>query len=575
VALRERADRLRSEQAAQVFWHEREAINEFLVTGRTDVLAELRSIDSDFLHLTENLDEGNVVQIRAFARARVANRRLLLEFKLRSATPGITRSDVGTQVKVIQALHPFEDAVLKPLRVLSASALTEEEVASRDAARASGQARLVAFLGALLALGAGLGFAIYASGLLRFVTKQARALEQTLAEREQAHEALEQRGRELRQAQKMEAVGHLAGGIAHDFNNILLTITGYSDLASADVKPDQTELRDSIDQVKAAATLAATLTAKLLAFSRQQVVQPRVVDLSEVVNELAPMLRPLLGETVELVLELEPSGTSVEADPGQLEQVVMNLAINARDAMPEGGQVTISVGALAATADNGSLPVVRLVVSDAGTGMDDETIARAFDPFFTTKQLGDGTGLGLSTVHGIIARSGGDVEITSVVGEGTTFSIYLPGAHTVLEEQVTAPSPQAELGSETILLVEDVEAVRSVLRKILERGGYEVITANGGAEAIESLRTRVRPVDLLLTDMVMPGMSGRELSRELVALYPELRVIFMSGHTQDAGLHHDAETGRVDFLQKPFSGSMLVDTARAVLDRPANGAVSA
>jgi PAS domain S-box-containing protein len=382
---------------------------------------------------------------------------------------------------------------------------------------------------------------------------------------------------QLRQAQKMEAVGRLAGGVAHDFNNILLTITGYSDLASADVRPDQHELRHSIDQVKSAAALAAVLTGKLLAFSRQQVVQPRVVDMSALVEELAPMLRSLLGETVELVLDMEPSGATVEADPGQLEQVVLNLAVNARDAMPDGGQVTISVAAVEVTEPNGSPPVpgryVRLAFSDTGTGMDEETISFAIDPFFTTKELGEGTGLGLATVHGIVMRGGGDMQITSALGEGTTFSIYLPRTDAAHHEP-SQERPQAP-GSETILLVEDLQAVREVLRKILERNGYEVITAKNGADAIESVATRARPVDLLLTDMVMPGMSGRDLSKELVALYPGLRVIYMSGYTQDAALHEEAEAGQVDFLQKPFSAATLVNTAREVLDRAENGSATA
>ena len=384
---------------------------------------------------------------------------------------------------------------------------------------------------------------------------------------------------QLRQAQKMEAVGRLAGGVAHDFNNILLTITGYSDLASADVRPDQSELRHSIDQVQAAAALGAVLTGKLLAFSRQQVVQPRVVDISALVEELAAMLRPLLGETIELVLELEPSGATVEADPGQLEQVVLNLVINARDAMPEGGEVTVSVATIDVTEPNGSPPVpgryVRLAVSDTGTGMDEETISFAVDPFFTTKESGDGTGLGLATVHGIVTQSGGDMEITSALGEGTTFSIYLPGTDATHQEPSPERRPQAALGSETILLVEDLRAVREVLRKILERSGYKVIAARNGAEAIESARALAGPVDLLVTDMVMPGMNGRDLSRELVALYPALRVVYMSGYTQDEALHEEAESGRVDFLQKPFSATTLVDTARKVLDRPRNGAVRA
>ena len=578
TALDERGDRKRTEEAAKIFWHEREAINEYLITEEPDVLAEIRSLRTEFRRVTEAVAEEDETQRIALAQVRVANGRLLREFEFQREERAKTGArESGANRRVIEVLHPFEEAVLRPLRDLNSINLYREQAASRQAASASSQARRVGFLGAILALGAGLGFAIYAAQLLRKVTRQTRALEQTLAEREQAHRALEQRERELRQAQKMEAVGRLAGGVAHDFNNILQSITGYSDLARSEVGPDQPDLRDYIDQVKAAATLATALTGKLLAFSHQQVVQPRVLDVSEVVEDLATMLRPVLGKKVELVLDLDPSGTAVEADPGQLEQIVMNLVINARDAMPDGGRVTITVGNFDLTGANGSTPVppghyIRLAVSDTGIGMDEETMSRAFDPFFTTKGLGGGTGLGLATVHGIVTQSGGDMQVTSAIGEGTTFNIYLPAsgaAHQATSKRSTRASP----GRATVLVVEDVEVVRSLVRKILEGDGYDVITANGGAEAIESVGRLTRPVDLLLTDMVMPGMSGRDLYKELHVLHPELRVIYMSGHTQDPELHREAETGQADFLQKPFSVNTLVETVRQVLDRPTTGVV--
>lgn len=578
TALDERGDRKRTEEAAKIFWHEREAINEYLITGEPDVLAEIRSLQTEFRRVTEGVAEEDETQRIALAQVRVANGRFLREFEFqRVEQADIGARDIGADHGVIEALHPFEEAVLRPLRDLNSINLYGEQAASRDAASASKQARRVAFLGAILALGAGLGFAIYAARLLRHVTRQTHALEQTLAEREQAHQALEERERELRQAQKMEAVGRLAGGVAHDFNNILQSITGYSDLARDEIGPDQPDLRDYIDQVKAAAALATTLTGKLLAFSHQQVVQPRVLDISEVVKDLAAMLRPLLGKRVELVLDLDLSGTAVEADPGQLEQIVMNLVINARDAMPAGGRVTITVGTRDLTGVTGSPPVppgryIQLSVSDTGTGMDEETMSRAFEPFFTTKGLGEGTGLGLATVHGIVTQSGGDLQITSTLGEGTTFNIYLPAAN-VAQQRMPKRGAQAAPGSETVLVVEDVEVVRSLLHKILEDKGYEVITANGGAEAIELVRTLSRPVDLLVTDMVMPGMSGRDLCRELHILHPDLRVIYMSGHTQDAALHQEAETGQVDFLQKPFSVNALVELVRQVLDRPTDAVI--
>ena len=453
AALVEGADRLSSERAATVFWHEREAINEYLLTGRADVLVEIDSLRTEFVALTESLNEDNWNQRRNVANTRVANDRFLQVFE---GHRRLDLTDRGAQLEAIQALRPYEEAVLRPLRILNALELKSGQEESRDAASASGQARRVALLGAILALGSGLGFALYAFRLLRKGTRQARALEQTLAQRELAQERLREREHELRQAQKMEAVGRLAGGVAHDFNNILQAITGYSDLASADVRPDQPELRDSIDRVKAAATLATALTGKLLAFSRQEVVEPREMDMTVVVEELTGMLRPLLGREVELVLELESSCTSVKADPGQLEQVVMNLVINARDAMPEGGRVTITVDTLDLTNPNGSLRVppgryVRLAVADNGMGMDEATVSSAFDPFFTTKEEGKGTGLGLATVYGIVTQSGGDVKIKSAPGEGTTFNVYLPCIDDVDEPAAPERSPQPALGGRAIL----------------------------------------------------------------------------------------------------------------------------
>ncbi len=291
AALTERADQLRSQQAAKVFWHEREAINEYLLTGRPEVLSEINSLRAEFQQLTEGLAEGDAIQMRAVARLRAANARFLGEFDRRRAD----RRDIQSQLKVIAGLHPLEEVVLLPLRALEAVDREREQAALSRAAAASRQARIVAILGVLLGLGAGLGFAVYASRLLRQVTRQARALEQTLAERERAQEALYDREGELRQAQKMEAVGHLTGGVAHDFNNVLMAIMGYSDLASAEVGRDQAVLRHNIDQIKAAATLGTALTGQLLAFSRQQVVQQRVLDLNDEIEGLAAMLGPCSG----------------------------------------------------------------------------------------------------------------------------------------------------------------------------------------------------------------------------------------------------------------------------------------
>jgi signal transduction histidine kinase/ActR/RegA family two-component response regulator len=574
-ALAEHADRLRVEQAAKIFWHEREAINEYLITKEPAVLREIEHLRVEFLRLTEGLDRGKKVEARLVTLARTANGRLLLEFEM---SRGIGQKDTGANLRAIEALHPFEEAVLRPLRILNASGVRTGQARSSAASAASGQARVVAVLGAILALGAGLGFAAYAALLVRHVARQAGQLERTLAEREQAHAALHDRDRELRQTQKMEAVGRLAAGVAHDFNNILLAVTGYSDLALTEVEAEQHGLRSYIEQVKAAATRAATLTKQLLAFGRQQVAQPQVVDVGALLEDLTAMLRPLLGKTVELVLELEPLGASTEVDPGQLDQVVTNLVLNARDAMPNGGRVTITLATddlIGGTNGSSRLPpgrYVRLTVADTGTGMDEETLARAFDPFFTTKELGKGTGLGLATVHGIITQSGGDIEIASAHGEGTTFTIHLPHAEAGPAEPARQSGPKAEPGSETILLVEDDNVARSLLCEILEHYGYDVVTADSGTEAIDLMTDLNRQVHLLITDIVMPGLSGRDLSDHLKTINPELRAIYMSGYTQDARLYREAEAGQIDFLQKPFSPTTLAETARKVLDRPTDAA---
>jgi signal transduction histidine kinase len=436
AALDDRADRLETEEAANVFSQQRDAMDEYLITGQPNDLAKVASLQAEFFQRTAGLAEGETSsQARALTRLRTANRSLLKAF----ARLRVHRANVDGRLAALAALHPLEDAVLRPLAAFSAGDLVREQAQSRDAESASQQARLVALLGAMLALGAGLGFAVYAIRLFQQVTRQARALERTLVEREQAHAALQESESQLLKAQKMEAVGRLAGGVAHDFNNILTAITGYNDLARAEVRPDQHALRENIDQVKSAASVAGALTGQLLAFSRDQVVQTRVVEVNAIVEELAAMLRPLLGATIELVLEPDPTGATVEADPVQLQQVVMNLAINARDAMTDGGSVTISVAALDLSDTKGSLSrppgrYVRIAVTDTGTGMDAETLARAFDPFFTTKEKGKGTGLGLATVHGIVAQGGGDIQVASEPGEGTTFSICLPRADAECEE---------------------------------------------------------------------------------------------------------------------------------------------
>jgi PAS domain S-box-containing protein len=378
------------------------------------------------------------------------------------------------------------------------------------------------------------------------------------------------------QAQKMEAVGRLAGGVAHDFNNILTAIGGYTDLLLADLAPDDPRRHD-VDEIHRAAERAAALTQQLLAFSRRQVMQPKVLDLNALVLDIEKLLRRLIGEDVLLTSVLEPGLGHVRADPGQLQQVILNLAVNARDAMPEGGRLTIethNVELRETYAEEHRAvtpgPYALLAVTDTGAGMTAETQAHLFEPFFTTKGLGKGTGLGLATVYGIIKQTGGHIWVYSELGRGTTFKVYLPRVDEPAEP-LEAPStarPQNLRGTERILLVEDESAVRAVTRQLLQRNGYTVIEAPEGGVALTLLKGGQVSVDLLLTDVVMPGMSGRELAERAVTGRPDLRVLFMSGYTDDAVVRHGILEAGLNYLQKPFHPGALLRKVRDVLDQP-------
>jgi two-component system cell cycle sensor histidine kinase/response regulator CckA len=378
---------------------------------------------------------------------------------------------------------------------------------------------------------------------------------------------------QLRQSQKMEAIGQLAGGVAHDFNNLLTAINGYSGLALQRIDQDH-PLRSYLEEIKKAGDRAANLTRQLLAFGRKQILQPLPINLNDIVTDMNKMLRRLIGEDIVLTAKLDPALTRVKADPGQIEQVLVNLVVNARDAMPQGGNLTIETATVEldqeyANTRVGVLPgdYVMLAVSDTGIGMDEATEARIFDPFFTTKEKGKGTGLGLSTVYGIVKQSGGNILVYSEPGHGTTFKVYLPQIIAEPQKTVAAVVDVAlPSGSETILLVEDEDVVRGLASKILEQAGYKVLAASRGAEAIRLCREQTEPIHLLLTDVVMPETSGKEVADQVTELLPSLRVLFMSGYTDEAIVHHGVLDSNVEFIQKPFTPAGLVMKVREVLD---------
>jgi PAS domain S-box-containing protein len=382
---------------------------------------------------------------------------------------------------------------------------------------------------------------------------------------------------QLRQSQRLEAVGQLAGGIAHDFNNLLTVITSYAALLLEDLGPSH-EKRNDIQEIARAAERAATLTQQLLAFGRRQLLQPRVLDVNHTVTELERMLRRLLTADIELVTVLDPGLRPVRADPGQLEQVLMNLVVNARDAMPSGGTLTVETANVAIDGSYAGRhasavrpgPYVRLAVSDTGHGMDDATQAHIFEPFFTTKESGKGTGLGLSTVYGIVTQSGGYVWCYSEPGRGTTFKIYLPHADAPAERPGDDIGTVAvRRGRERVLIVEDDDAVRSVAQRILTSHGYAVLAAAGGAAALRLHDETTPPVDLVLTDVVMPEMSGAELARQLRARHPAIRVLFMSGYTGEAAIRQRVLEPGAAFIEKPFAPEALAAKVREILDEPA------
>jgi CheY-like chemotaxis protein len=376
----------------------------------------------------------------------------------------------------------------------------------------------------------------------------------------------------MQHIQRLESLGLLAGGIAHDFNNLLTGILGYSGLLLEGL-PTLSPLRPDIEEIQKAAERAAGLTRQLLAFSRMQPQNVRVLDLNEHVADMHKLLGRLLGEDIEVVTKVAEALGPVRADAGQLEQVILNLAVNSRDAMPRGGRLIIETANV--ELDNSYVrshapvqpgPYVMLAVSDTGTGMSAEALAHAFEPFFTTKEPGKGTGLGLATVYGIVKQSGGHVWCYSEPGQGTTFKVYLPRVNAPLDRLPALGAAGATRGTETVLLVEDEAALRTLVRRILEKHGYKVLEASTANEASALARDHAGPIHLLLTDVVLAGTDGRQVAETLLALRTELRVLFMSGYTEEAIVHRGVLAANTAFIHKPFAAEGLLIKVRSVLD---------
>ena len=434
---------------------------------------------------------------------------------------------------------------------------------------------------AVAALKAGAQDFIVKNRLARLVPAVERELREAEARHarkatERALQVSEMRFRRLAEsAQKMEAIGTLAGGIAHDFNNLLSVVLTYAGLL-LDGLADGDPVKADLEEVRKAGTRAADLTRQLLAFSRQQMLQPRVLDLNKIVLGMERMLRRLLGEDIELSLLTAPVVGKVHADPGQIEQVILNIVVNARDAMPKGGRLTVETENVVLDAEYAAQhldvapgPYVLIALTDTGMGMDGPTLARIFEPFFTTKETGKGTGLGLSTAFGIVRQSGGHIGVESEPARGTTFKVYIPRTDRLADAPTMSPPPPLTLrGTETVLIVEDEEQVRAVMKAVLRRYGYDVVEAQNAGEAFLICEKHAATIHLLVTDVVMPRVSGRELAERLGPMRPGMKVLYVSGYTQDSVVHHRALDPGVAFLQKPITPEALARTVRELLDGP-------
>jgi PAS domain S-box-containing protein len=404
-----------------------------------------------------------------------------------------------------------------------------------------------------------------------------RGMDRDITERKQAKEALRQAEEQLRESQKMEAVGQLAGGIAHDFNNLLTAILGYSEMILASGTSMVDEVRPDIEEIKHAGERASALTQQILAFSRRQVLRPTALSLNEVLEGMESLLRRTLGENIDLVILTHPHLDLTEVDPHQFEQVLINLALNARDAMPSGGRLTLATGNVQldkkyckAHPEVAPGPHVMLRVSDTGLGMDPEMITHIFEPFFTTKAFGEGTGLGLAVIHGIVTQSHGSISVKSEPGKGTSVTIYLPrSAQSHIPEEIVFPAQVSARGHETVVVVEDEVALRSLIERILGEAGYTTLSFGSAAEAVAAFGQGQCSADMLLTDVMLPGdLQGHDLVRAVLASRPDLPVLYISGYARDALVHAGRLDEGVNLLEKPFTPGALARMVRSVLDRP-------
>jgi len=538
-------------------------------TFPADVIAT-QMPDGDILAMFRDVSERNL----AVEAVRVAEERM--RFALQNANVGIWDMDYTTGVlqwsETLEAQYGMEPGTFG-----GTFDSFMDRVHPDDRARLREQLEQATQSGAIISMD---HRTIWPDGRVRWLSGAGRVLLGTLGEPLRGlgisldvteRHALEA---QYQQAQRMEAVGRLAGGVAHDFNNLLTAILGYCELLLGALNPND-PLRDDVLEIQRAGISAAGLTRQLLAFSRKQIIEPTRLDLNVVVGDMRAMLGRIIGEDVPIVLGLRPGPASITADRGQIEQIIVNLAVNARDAMPMGGALTIETSHVALDEDSAALhfavppgTYVTLTVTDTGMGMTPDVQSHLFEPFFTTKDLGKGTGLGLATVHGIVARCGGSISVYSEVGKGTSFKVYFPLADAA-EAVINAPAPvvRRHVGTHTVLVVEDAAGLRELTRRLLQREGYAVHLAANAGEALR-LFDQHESIDVVLTDVVMPGASGPELTRQLVERRPALKVIYMSGYTEEAIVQHGVLRSGIAFLHKPFSSETLRNKLREVLDEP-------